>query len=363
MPGLSAKRQAQDLVVPCGKHPRIALGQQSAVDADYRDDEASIKANKVDQICHNCQKIGFEAIFGEDRRDGRLYKIWRNRRFYLPYLSQQSNCTLCQFFNRTREPPLDNTAVAQAYCLHVFPAKGEFGAWQLEFDDSPAFIVIPGRDITYSFRNTNGIIMELSETPGSFCGRQIQPQVDLSVIKGWLAFCDDNHETLCKQKSNPQISRGFRVIDCLTRKIVSWENVTQSKQYVALSYVWGSSKEECAIQKGGIQGLLPRTIEDTILLTTNLGYRYLWIDRYCIPQDNALNKQIQIHSMGEIYQHSVITVVAAAGGDPHYGLPGIGATLRERQPCVKVGKRTLVYCPYVRKEIRDSKWNSRGWTY
>ncbi|KAF8850755.1 heterokaryon incompatibility, partial [Acephala macrosclerotiorum] len=132
---------------------------------------------------------------------------------------------------------------------------------------------------------------------------------------------------------------------------------------VALSYVWGSSKEEFAIQKGAIPGPLPRTIEDTILLTTNLGYRYLRIDRYCIPQDNTANKQIQIQSMGEIYQNSVITVVAAAGSDPHYGLPGIGATLRERQPCVKVGNRTLVYCPYVRKEIRNSKWNSRGWTY
>lgn len=80
MPGLSAKRQAQDLVVPYAKHPRIALGQQSAVDAEYRDDEAS---NKLDQICHDCQKIDFEAIFGEDRRDPRLHKIWGNRRFYL----------------------------------------------------------------------------------------------------------------------------------------------------------------------------------------------------------------------------------------------------------------------------------------
>ncbi len=70
--------------------------------------------------------------------------------------------------------------------------------------------------------------MELSETPKSFCGRQIQPQVDLSVIKGWLDFCDNNHKALCKQESNPQIPQGFQVIDCLNRKIVSWENVTHT---------------------------------------------------------------------------------------------------------------------------------------
>lgn len=60
------------------------------------------------------------------------------------------------------------------------------------------------------------------------------------------------------------------------------------------------------------------------------------MDRYFIPQDNAVNEQTQIQSMGEIYQHSVVTLVAATGDDPHFGLPGIGATLRKHQPCVKV---------------------------
>ncbi|KAF8850754.1 hypothetical protein BDZ45DRAFT_184915 [Acephala macrosclerotiorum] len=125
-------------------------------------------------------------------------------------MSQQSNCTLCQFFYRTREPPLDKTVVAPVYCLCVFSAKSGLGAWQLGFDDSPAFIVVPSQvNYPHSYQNTDGIIMELSETPGSFCGRQIQPQVDLSVIKGWLEFCDDNHKTLCKQKSDLQIPLGF----------------------------------------------------------------------------------------------------------------------------------------------------------
>jgi hypothetical protein len=79
--------------------------------------------------------------------------------------------------------------------------------------------------------------MELSDTPGSFYGRQIQLQIDLSIIKGWLEFCDDNHKALCKQKSNPQILQGFCVIDSLTRKIISWANVAYTKQYVAPSYI------------------------------------------------------------------------------------------------------------------------------
>jgi hypothetical protein len=264
----------------------------------------------------------------------------------------------------TREPPLDETAVDPIYCVRVFPAKSELGAWQCDFDDSPAFIVVPSRDnYPFNYHDTKGIIMELSTTSKTFCGRQIQPQVDISVIKGWLEFCHHNHKALCKQKHKPRIPQGFRVIDCLKRKVVPWEDVAHPKQYVTLSYFWGSSKDESTIRKGSIPNPSPSTIEDTILLTINLGYRYLWIDRYCIPPDNPVNKQIQIQSMDEIYQHSVITVVAAAGSDPHYGLPGIGTTPREGQPCVKVGDRTLVYTPYVRKEILNAKWNSRGWTY
>ena len=62
--------------------------------------------------------------------------------------------------------------------------------------------------------------------------------------------------------------------------------------------------------------------------------------------------------MDEIYQYSVLMVVVAAGDDPYYRLPGISMTLRECQPCVKVGNKTLVYTPYIRKEILNLKWNS-----
>src|SRR5882757_3669552 len=136
MPSPSAKRQARDLVLPYGKRPRIELCQQSAVDAESRNDGALISANKADQICHGCQRIDFEAIFSEDRRDRYLFKIWGNRRLLLSHMNRQNNCTLCQFFYSTREPPLDETIVDPVYCLRVFPAKSELGAWQCDFDDS-----------------------------------------------------------------------------------------------------------------------------------------------------------------------------------------------------------------------------------
>jgi Heterokaryon incompatibility protein (HET) len=362
MSGPSAKRQAQDLVVSHGKRPRVEFSHPSASDTEYTNHENSTNANNASQICHGCQKIDFETIFGENRQDSHLYKIWGNREFSLSHMNRQNNCALCQFFFSTREPLFNKTIVDPVCRLRVVPAKSELGAWKLPFDDSPVFIVLQEDWHTSNFRNAQGIIMELSESEKGFCGRQIQPRLNLSVVKEWLEFCHNNHKALCKEKSEPQIPQGFRVIDCLTRTIVCWEKISSPKDYIALSYVWGS-KQESTIQDDAMSSVWPRTIEDTILLTANLGFRYLWVDRYCIPQENVADRQIQFQGMGEIYKHSVLTVIAAAGDDSHYGLPGIGAKLRECQPCVRVGNRTLVYTPYVKAEILNSKWNSRGWTY
>ena len=361
MPGSSAKRQSQDLVLPHEKRLRIEAGQQNA---ERGGDEASDNTDKADQICCECRKIDFEGIFSEDLRSPQLDKIWGERYFALPHIHPQSNCPLCRFFYHTRIPPSDETEVDPLYILRVFPAKSELGAWRLDFDNSPGFVVVPARARQYwfNYQDTSGIIMELSNAPHAFCGRQIQPQVDLSLLKGWLEFCNTNHRTLCR-KFDPRLPQGFRVIDCLTRRIVSWETVTRPKSYIALSYVWGHHVKDSKTSKDSPLRPLPATIEDAILLTTGLGYQYLWIDRYCISQDNPIERQLQIQNMNAIYEQSVVTIIAAAGDDPYYGLPGVSATPRKSQPHVKIGSRTLISTPYAKNEILQSKWNSRGWTY
>jgi hypothetical protein len=325
--------------------------------------EISKHGHMSNRICRKCRKIDFEAIFNEDRRDRRLYKIWGERQINVSHISPERSCTLCQFFYSTREPPLDKNMVHQGYYLSVCPVKSALGAWKLQFDDSPGFRVIPIQDIRKMGNSNHGMTMELSEAQESFYGHQVQPEVDLSIINGWLSFCDNHHKTMCKQKSAPPVPTGFRVIDCTTRKIVPWEEIANQNQYVTLSYVWGKSTHDVILHEGIIPQLVPRTIEDTILLTKKLGYRYLWIDCYCISQGDKTNRQTQIQSMDIIYERSVLIVVAAAGIDPDHGLPGVGAVLRKRQPSVKIGNRTLVYAPFAKEQILTSKWNSRGWTY
>lgn len=67
--------------------------------------------------------------------------------------------------------------------------------------------------------------------------------------------------------------------------------------------------------------------------------------------------------MDVIYQHAFLTIIAAAGDSPRHGLPGIRDTPRNALPRCAVGARTLVSVPFAKREILQSTWNSRGWTY
>jgi hypothetical protein len=57
-----------------------------------------------------------------------------------------------------------------------------------------------------------------------------------------------------------------------------------------------------------------------------------------------------------------LTIIAAAGSDPHYGLPGVSRT-RNVQTTFTVANHVFVAMEDPGLEIRTSHWNTRGWTY
>jgi hypothetical protein len=115
--------------------------------------------------------------------------------------------------------------------------------------------------------------------------RQAQAQLDhlypdliyFRQIRSWLDECDDHHDASCAAASTEGLM-GLKVIDCAKRSIVP---APPDCHYVALSYVWGEqdvSSGSC--QSRNLERPLPRTIEDTVTVTLELGFRYLWVDRY-----------------------------------------------------------------------------------
>jgi hypothetical protein len=55
---------------------------------------------------------------------------------------------------------------------------------------------------------------------------------------------------------------------------------------------------------------LPLLFKDTVNVVRRLGYRYLWIDAYCIIQDDTEDLQAEAALMGEIYQKAVLNIAA-----------------------------------------------------
>ncbi|KAK3352045.1 heterokaryon incompatibility protein-domain-containing protein [Neurospora tetraspora] len=196
-------------------------------------------------------------------------------------------------------------------------------------------------------------------------------RVDYEVIKQWLSFCETEHSTCIDIPSFPlsDTIAGLCLIDCHTRKIVPAVGLGKP-QYVTLSYVWGTSGATSMTTPTLPEGdELPKIVSDAMIVTLNLGYKYLWVDRYCIPQDDPYAKQIQIHNMGSIYSLSILTIIGAAGEDAEYGLPGVSSPPRVPQlwttiPCDGGNnKMPLIYFNPPDTEIRTAKWHSRGWTY
>ncbi|RYP90280.1 hypothetical protein DL770_003576 [Monosporascus sp. CRB-9-2] len=149
----------------------------------------------------------------------------------------------------------------------------------------------------------------------------------------------------------------------------SIEDSSDDKPFVALSYVWGESSATDCEKKDEtgrrlVASSLPATISDAITVTRALDYQYLWIDKFCIDQDNPEAKHDQIKQMGAIYEQAELTIIAAAGIDENHGLPGVGLTPRSSQWIAQLqGAGVIWTMPDPHDSIRSSKWSTRGWTF
>ncbi|KAK4227053.1 hypothetical protein QBC38DRAFT_208233 [Podospora fimiseda] len=74
--------------------------------------------------------------------------------------------------------------------------------------------------------------------------------------------------------------------------------------------------------------------------------------------------------MGMIYQRSYLTIIAAAGDRPSYGLPAVSSRKKKSRPFVKLQPNVHVISPpdhcwdsYLERTFESLKWRTRGWTY
>lgn len=215
-----------------------------------------------------------------------------------------------------------------------------------------------------------------TEVLGSFAEKPL----DWSLVKRWLETCTQSAhkgETLRDHNCEPPLlhvpPNEFRVIDVANERVI---RAPSRCEYITLSYVWGKTDaEDLQARIENVQQLscvgslsnfrLPRTIKDAMVVCRMLGKSYLWVDRLCIVQDDETSKHDQINRMADIYSSAFLTIVAAGGADPNYGLPGVSTRSRSGAPYIfrLMGLEMTETMSNPFTEGVCPKWQTRGWTY
>ena len=207
-------------------------------------------------------------------------------------------------------------------------------------------------------------------------GRRMTDTVDMALVKRWLALCEHEHGDACAsvwwRRGAAPLPRFVRMVDTASMSLVQ---APLDCRYIALSYVWGAAGNSYSTTRANFDSrslpagidlsVLPATIADAIHLVQMLGERYLWIDMLCIIQDNSQDKDEQIHAMDLVYGGALLTIFAASGESAHAKLPGVspGSRTLHQQIDVIQGIHLALPLPSLRHTIRQTTWDTRGWTF
>lgn len=203
--------------------------------------------------------------------------------------------------------------------------------------------------------------------------------IDLSMVKAWISDCDQGHARSCHTFDNSwETIKSTVILTLIDTEKGCLVEMTENCRYLALSYVWGGNESPFQTVKSNIEHLLqpgafhlasnrakiPKTILDSLELTSALGLRYLWVDRFCIIQDDD-SKHRQLTAMASVYVNAYFTIVAV--GDANIGLTGLYPERPREGPYQRFdfSPSCTIYELNPRKFVRYNKarYFTRGWTF
>lgn len=197
--------------------------------------------------------------------------------------------------------------------------------------------------------------------------------VNWEAMKKLFAACRNGHQHCHSNRFEPPID--FRLIDTKERFLVRSNGLVE---FCALSYLWGrrgtlEPKETEMLTKESLErlekpgsfteSLVPKTIEDAIQACSALGFRYLWVDRLCIVQDDERSKSHQIHAMGDIFASAELVLIASSSQNMHAGISGVSNSRQTEQWRLCSSELDLVRLPRLDEMIEGCQWRTRAWTY
>ncbi|KAK4442799.1 heterokaryon incompatibility protein-domain-containing protein [Podospora aff. communis PSN243] len=175
-------------------------------------------------------------------------------------------------------------------------------------------------------------------------------------------------------------STDLTLIDVLERRTVPGD---ASRQYAALSYVWGQAAKKFMAEKNNVHALcqpgslsddnenIPLVIRDAMLLVERIGQRYLWVDSICIVQDDDDISRQQVYIMDRIYADAAFVIIVLSAPHADAGIPGVRPGTRRYQSLVEEIGGTQLIASMDHMHMKSSLWPvfrssvyaTRGWTF
>jgi hypothetical protein len=148
-------------------------------------------------------------------------------------------------------------------------------------------------------------------------------------LKRWIEICDRTHG--CMSKSLPLLPK--RILKISGDDVVLYLRPNREHaRYTTLSHTWGSNTNfTLTVDKEGKEGTLssfikgipwidiPKTFQDAIIISRELGIEYIWIDSLCIIQNDKQDWEEQSREMRPIYGNSWLNIAAADSIDSQGG--------------------------------------------
>ncbi|KAI1081003.1 heterokaryon incompatibility protein-domain-containing protein [Whalleya microplaca] len=245
--------------------------------------------------------------------------------------------------------------------------KGLLGATSQKTNSAYSTFAI---ELKLSYNESGRVLLDVSPWDRSF--------FNLDSINQWLSDCQQTHGYDCNETVAPiDLPAAFRVIDTYDRCVTI--PPTDHYDFITLSYVWASacSGKDTQLKLENLDQLsrpgslssqeIPHLIDDAIVLCARLGQRYLWVDRLCIVQEDAISKHAQIQAMDAIYHLALFSIIALTNGKDSIGLPGSPNRPRSAADLHHewhFGREGRAFCAFPSLGlVEDSEWNTRGWTF
>jgi len=142
-----------------------------------------------------------------------------------------------------------------------------------------------------------------------------------NLMRHWIRCCETSHN--CGFTKAPDYMpsmlldvQSLASEDCV--KIIKVSE-TMKERYLSLSYCWGAAAQKVMnlkdIRERLLTGIRTETLDcsirDAVVVTRELGFKYIWIDALCIPQDDKEAKAKEISRMAQIYGCSTLTIYAS----------------------------------------------------